>query len=262
MRVRYIAMVALIVVVSACSGVVDIGPAATVSDTLEFTESVDLLFVNNPAGKVDIEGSDTNGITVERTIRYTNDQPETTAEVRDGTLTLDIDCGARRRCEVDYEIRIPSDVALEINLASAAVSASGISGGVRIAAASGSVRLTDINGDVDISSASGSIRLTDVNGDLDLNTASGSIDGSGLVAADVAAHSASGTVDLAFDAEVTDLVIETASGSVAVSVPGGPYRVETGTSSGDVDVSIATDPGEDQTIEINTASGDITIGGA
>lgn len=259
MRIRHITLAALAVLVGACNGIVDIGPSATASDSLSFTEEVTTLRIDNPAGQVQIEGSDTDEITVERTISYTGDEPDTTAAVDADTLTLDIDCRNRRRCAVDYSIQMPTNVALDLNLASASVSATGIAGNVVIEAASGSVSLTDVSGGLLISCASGSIRLTDINGDLDLNTASGSIDGTGLVASAVQAHSASGSIDLAFDAGIADLVIDTASGSVTVSVPGGPYRVETDTSSGDIDVNIATDPAEDNTIEINTASGDITI---
>lgn len=259
MRTGYIAVTALVVLIAGCDGGIDLGPATTVSDSFEFTESIDTLRIDNPAGEIEIEGSDTDKTTIERTIRHTGDQPNATAEVSGETLKLDIDCGTRRRCEVDYMIQIPTAVALELNLASASVSASGLAGAVSIDTASGSVGLTNISGDININCASGSVRLTDIDGNLDINTASGSIDGSGLVSDDVRADSASGSVDLEFDAEISDLVIDTASGSVAVRVPGGPYRVETDSSSGDIDVNIATDPSAAGSIRVETASGRVTI---
>ena len=82
---------------------------------------------------------------LDRTIRYTgDDQPDTTAEVNGGTLTLDIDCGLRRRCEVDYVIKLPSSIDLDANLASAGIDVQTIIGEVQIDTASGSVRLTCI----------------------------------------------------------------------------------------------------------------------
>jgi hypothetical protein len=263
MKLGRLACLAFALVASACNGVIDAGPTETVSDTLEFTDSIDTLRINNPAGEVDIEGTNGDTATVDRTIRYTgDDRPDTTAEVSGGTLTLDIDCGLRGRCEVDYVIKLPSRVDLDANLASAGIDVQTIIGEVHIDTASGSVRLTDVTGDVDVNGASGSIRLSGVDGDLNLNCASGSVDGSGLSADVVEVDVASGSVELAFEDGVDRMVINAASGSVTVEVPGGPYRVETDSSSGDVDVNIATDPGADRSISVDTASGDITINSA
>jgi DUF4097 and DUF4098 domain-containing protein YvlB len=263
MKPGLLALVAFVVLAAGCNGVIDAGPTETVSDSFEFTDTIDTLRIDNPAGDVDIEGISGDTATVDRTIRYTgDDQPDTTAEVNGGTLTLDIDCGLRRRCEVDYVIKLPSSIDLDANLASAGMDVQTIIGEVQIGTASGSVRLTDVTGDVDVNGASGSIRLSDVDGDLNLNCASGSIDGTGLSADDVEVDVASGSVELAFEDGVDRMVINSASGSVTVEVPGGPYRVDTDSSSGDVDVNIATDPGADRSISVDTASGDITINSA
>lgn len=260
MKLGRLAIVTFTLLTAACNGVIDAGPTETVSKTFEFADSIDTLRIDNPAGDVDVEGTDGREATVERTIRYTgNDPPETTAEVTGGTLRLDIDCGLRTRCEVDYVIKLPSKVELEASLASAGIKVKTVIGDVRINTASGSVRLTDITGDVEVNGASGSIRLNGVNGDLNLNCASGSIDGTGLAAGVVEVDVASGNVGLAFVDSVDRVEINSASGSVTVDVPGGPYRVETDSSSGDVDINIATDPGADGSISIDTASGDITI---
>ena len=260
MKPGRLALLAVTLLTSACNGVIDAGPTRSVSETLEFTDAIDTLRIDNPAGDVDIEGTDGDTATVDRTIRYTgDDQPATTAAVRGGTLTLDIDCGLRRRCQVDYVIRLPSRVDLDANLASAGIEVQTITGDVQIDTASGSVRLTDVTGDVGVNGASGSIRLSGVDGDLNLNCASGSIDGTGLSADVVEVDVASGSVELAFDDGIDRMVIDSASGRVTVEVPGGPYRVDTDSSSGDINVNVATDPGADRSISIDTASGDITI---
>ena len=263
MKPGRLALLAFALLASACTGVIDAGPTETVSDTLEFTDVIDTLRIDNPAGDVDIEGTNGSTATVERTIRYTgDDQPDTTADVNGGTLTLDIDCRLRRRCEVDYVIKLPSRFDLDANLASAGIDVQTITGDVQIDTASGSVRLTDVTGDVDVNGASGSIRLSGVAGDINLNCASGSIDGTGLSAEVVEVDVASGSVELAFDDGVDRMVINSASGRVTVEVPGGPYRVDTFSSSGDIDVNVATDPGADRSISVDTASGDITIDSA
>ena len=260
MNMGRLAIVVFVLLAAACNGVIDVGPTETVSDTFEFVDPIDTLRIDNPAGEVDISGTDGDTATVDRTIRYTgDDRPDTTAEVSGGTLRLDIDCDLRSRCEVDYVIKLPSSVDLDANLASARIDVQTISGEVRINTASGSVRLTEIIGDVNVNGASGSIRLSGVDGDLDLNCASGSIDGTGLSAEVVEVDVASGSVELAFDNSVNLMVINSASGSITVDVPGEPYRVETDSSSGDVDINIATDPGSDRSITVETASGDITI---
>lgn len=263
MKPSLLALVAFVVLVAGCNGVIDAGPTETVADSFEFTDAIDTLRIDNPAGDVDIAGTDGDTATVDRTIRYSgDDRPDTTAEVNGGTLTLDIDCGLRRRCEVDYVINLPSRVDLDANLASAQIDVQNIVGEVRIDTASGSVRLTDITGNVGVNGASGSIRLSGVDGDLNLNCASGSVDGTGLSADDVEVDVASGSVELAFEDGVDRMVINSASGRVTIEVPDGPYRVDTDSSSGDIDINIATDPGADRSISVDTASGDITINSA
>lgn len=217
-------------------------PTTRESDSLVFDEPVDRINIDSAAGDIEIVRSETGGVTVERTFRYSGDhRPDTTQSLSGGTLTLRANCSGRVRCAVDYVVGAPADVALDLD------------------SASGDVSITDVVGAIEVNSASGNVRLAKVGGKIALHTASGSVRGSELLCSQLEVDSASGSIELALATEAEQVEIDSASGNVTLRVPGGPYRVDTDSASGAVTIDIATDPSATGRITVHTASGSIRL---
>lgn len=157
----------------------------------------------------------------------------------------------RHSPDVLITARIPAGSTLEAKLKSADLTAEGELGAAKIDSASGEITMGDLSGDVRISSASGDVRLGTVGGVVSLSTASGDakVD---TACGDCHVQTASGDVQI--DAVEGEFTARTASGDVVVRESGMSANVKT--ASGDVQLSqVASGK-----VDINTASGDITVG--
>jgi putative adhesin len=134
---------------------------------------------------------------------------------------------------------------LSVQSGSGDVHADRVGGTLRAEAASGDVRIGLVQGEAHVGTASGDIRIDDVAGTVRAKTASG----------DVRIGSARGSL----------VRVDTASGDVEVGVPTGTsvwldLTTLSGTTRSDLDVSATRPEGGTQlTVQVNTASGDITL---
>lgn len=117
---------------------------------------------------------------------------------------------------------------------------------------SGDIKGKAAIGDVNVSTVSGNISFDLVDGNCQIKTASGDIQ-IGKMAGKICQNSASG--DVAIGALEGEGAFHTASGDIAVNVTVAGEKLDFGTASGDVEVTLPADTSVQMTL--NTASGDI-----
>jgi DUF4097 and DUF4098 domain-containing protein YvlB len=147
------------------------------------------------------------------------------------------------------------DATLDVDVASAPVTAVNTSGALSIDAGSGRVNITTHRGELSIDVGSGAITVDDVEtGTLNLDTGSGSVTGTRIVADDLRVDTGSGNIDLGA-AAVRSGRIDTGSGRVRLAVTSiDDLDIDSG--SGQVTLSVAGDL--DARLSITTGSGGIS----
>lgn len=220
----------------------------------------------------------------------TNGEPQ--HRLRGTTLELTDRCGWN--CSVDYEVVLPTPVGVEGTLGSGGLTVagmasvdmevhsggaevSGVDGSVRVRSGSGDLAVSDVDGSVDVETGSGGVDVRDVSGrsvrahagsgdvellgvrgELDVESGSGSLSGRDLRADGVRAVTGSGEVSLALR-ETGDVEARTSSGDVDLTVPGGAYRVDSETGSGEEVVRVTQDPNAPRALTLSTGSGEVSV---
>ncbi|QYC42373.1 hypothetical protein Nocox_23850 [Nonomuraea coxensis DSM 45129] len=206
------------------------GPAAQATSSYEVPGDVTGLRVEVDSGTVELVGADRRGVRVTERLTWRKHKPETSHEVRGGTLDLVHGCPATfglgaigGECEVSYRVEVPKGVRAEVGSDSGDLTLSGLSGEVRVSSDSGTIRAE------------------------------------GLAGGRVTATSDSGDVTLAFTAQPDQVTTENDSGRTVVRVPAGPYRVEAETDSGDKRITAAADASARRSIKVSSDSGDLEV---
>jgi DUF4097 and DUF4098 domain-containing protein YvlB len=163
-------------------------------------------------------------------------------------------------CRASIVVHVPPGTRVDVRSGSGDLTASGISGPMRMETGSGDVTATGLTGDADLRTSSGDVNVRGLGAAVTLRSASGDINAEELAAATVEAVTSSGDVELDFRLAPRDVDAATASGDVAVSLPRGQtYRVAADTGSGDRNV-IGNDPASTRVVRARTSSGDVTVG--
>lgn len=130
---------------------------------------------------------------------------------------------------------------VSVDTGSGNVVVSRVSGELLVDTGSGNVTLREITGTaVGVDTGSGRVEATGVRADyLGVDTGSGRVDLEDVEAPEVAVDTGSGRVDLAFRVAPENLVVDTGSGAVTVTLPGGlDATVEADSGSGGVQVDL------------------------
>lgn len=174
---------------------------------------------------------------------------------------------------VDFALRVPEGVSVDVENAVGEVTATDVAGDVRLDTGSGTVAARGITGTLEADTGSGSVEVEDVIGDVTADTGSGSVT---VINArgDVVADTGSGSITLR-DIEGRDIDADTGSGDITIERASGSIHADTG--SGDIigrdivsgasisadtgsgDVSLAGDLSGARQIEIDTSSGDVDL---
>jgi hypothetical protein len=192
--------------------------------------------------------------TVRETVHYNWRSKPSGAFYRvEGDQLVLADCG--RNCTVDFEVVVPAGVPVNGKLDSGDLDVAGVSS-VDVQSDSGRARVEDVSGAVKLRLESGSIDLRDV-GEVKVHSGSGSISGAD-VRGPVDATSSSGSVDFSL-AQANDVKVSADSGSVELTVPGGPYRVQGNSDSGHREIDVPTDGSAQHLLDLTTDSGSVTV---
>jgi hypothetical protein len=238
---RRVVIGAALVVAGACAvGGCSLLPAQSVSDTTTLDQSVTSVKLDGGSGSVEVNGqAGATKVTVERTIRYRDQQPNRdTYRVAGGVLTLTGDCGDN--CNVDYVVTVPAGLT--------------VAGGTD----AGHIALHNV-GAVDVKTSSGSVQLVGVTGTVKAETSNGAIEGSGLRGGAVQATTSNGEIDLTL-ADANNVTARTSNGRIRLTVPSsGTYRVSGNSSNGHRKIGVDDDASGRYALDLNTDNGSIEV---
>lgn len=208
------------------------------------------------------ELSDLPVVTVDSTVKGSIHAPVLRA-VKDGaTVRINGNCPyiSFGPCDARIVIRVPADTEVDVRSGSGDVTATGLSGTVKLETGSGDVNATGLSGEAELHTSSGDVNVRGLRGTTDLRSGSGDINAEDMAARSLIADTASGDVELDFSRAPELVDASTASGDVDVTVPDGTYRVEDDPGSGKTHRNVKSDPAGTRVIRAQTSSGDITLG--
>jgi hypothetical protein len=219
-------------------------PGPATEETLAFDLQAPRLSVQVDSGAITLHRGDGDRVEVRRTVRSRGVQPHLEEESAPEGVRLAAECpwafGAS--CTVDYDVRVPDGVALELRTSSGDVSVGGLATRA-----------------VDVRVSSGAVHLADLGGPVVVEASSGDVVGQRLDAPSFVATSSSGEVDLDFATAPGEVEIVASSGDVAVALPAGPYRVEAEAGSGDERISVPVDAAAAGVVRVEVSSGDVDV---
>lgn len=164
------------------------------------------------------------------------------------------------RAHLDYQIKVPRRVNLEIATVRGHIEIVGIHGDISAETQSDHVKIKDVNGHITTASTSGDIELDQIVGNADAQTVSGDITARvapGAEVKDMTFQSVSGDIVLQFDGEFNaDLSVSTTTGDLDVQ---GDVQVIHQERPGHKTIQGQIGRGGERTIHIRTVSGDIKL---
>ena len=215
----------------AWAGAAGAGPGVPLHEdtvTKSFPGPIHAVVVHGDEGAVSVVAGKATGLRAHEAWNF--DQPTISATLRQGVLTIDTDCKERHQvagtvyadgfneCTVDLTVTVPATTDVSVKADYGTVSASGVSGALKLRASSGSVLLADVrHGTVDASTGYGDVRAERVTAaSVRLRSDGGSVTARAVRAADFAAHSGYGTVT-AEAVRATTAEVTSDSGEVTLS---------------------------------------------
>lgn len=224
--------------------------AATVRQSKETVTTyggVDQLRIDGSAGDIKLIAEDRDDVRVVAHTTWALAEPAHSQQLAGGVLRLSGSCGfwgsfGPEGCSTDFEIHVPRDMPIDAHVSAGDVSATGLTGPVKLGVSSGDVHADQLAGDLRIRSSSGDVTVTGYGGrDVDAGTSSGDVEVRARLAPD-------------------RLKAVTSSGDVTVAVSGSErYRVQADTGSGDQEVQVDQSLDAPRTIDARTSSGDIRV---
>lgn len=171
---------------------------------------------------------------------------EANVEVDDETLVISHECPTLLSfgCRASFDVTLPSGVE--------------VSGST----SNGPISLTALDGPVRVTTSNGPITLEAVSSDTSLRTSNGPITGTDITTPRIDATTSNGRITLEFAQAPASVEATSSNGTIEVWVPedAPPYAMSTSTSNGNVETDIRTDPQAEDSIEIRTSNGNITVG--
>lgn len=226
-------------------------PPETEQSTVTTEGVPETLIVQGSSAEVELIGTAAEAVTAELNLRGRgNQQPVVDTDWQGSDLLVDFHCRYTGiplwfspGCGLDYAAQLPHASNAEVRLSSGSITAEGLTG------------------DADLKTTSGAIEVRDVAGDLRTSASSGSTVATGLTSETATAQTTAGGISLEFVEQPARIEVEATSGNIELSVPRGEaYRVITDSSSGRIDIDVATDPEAESIIDLRTTSGSITVG--
>ncbi len=204
------------------------------------------LAVDASTGSITITAADTATVEVRARISDGLRKTSESRRVVGDTLQLHSACPnfGSDWCHVDWDVRMPTQMAVVIDNDDGHVAVSGTRASVTIRNDNGTVELADVGGPVNVS------------------TDNGGITAERLESATVIASSDNGRVSLAFARAPLSVAVTTVNGGAEVVVPadGTAYVVDAQTDNGSKHVDVPEDSTSPRSITVRTDNGSIDVG--
>lgn len=204
-------------------------PPPTSVATQTVAGPVTSLVLSSDSGRITVTGTDANQVVITRRTFATPARPTEQVTHTGGDLKIvsphcAADAWPAAPCRIDYEVKVPRGLPVQI---------SGASGDLTLVGLSATQAATSVSGNVTITNAGGPVNAVSNSGDVQVTAA----------------------------AVLPALAATSTSGSVTAKVPNGAYRVEASTGSGDSSVTVANTPTAHALIHLVTVSGDVELDG-
>jgi len=184
--------------------------------------SVRTLKVNNRVGTVNVTaGSGSSRVQV---TEQPTGGPSSSHQVSGSTGTLTASCSGPSDCHMNYQVKMPSDVALNVT------------------------------------GAVGKVTLQGGPSKADISTDAGQVTGSGLIRGSYTVSTKAGQVSLKFAAAPSLVKVSTTAGAIGVTVPGSSsYRVKASSDIGSTDVNVPSKAQASNNIDLHATFGHISL---
>lgn len=179
---------------------------------------------------------------VEAEAQWLAEKPKVEFRVEGTTLFVETDClDEDPQCRVDITLSAPVTAALEVRGEETTISASGLDGAMTFTTAVGDITLADMAGKLTLTASEGQIR------------------GDDLDSGDVTSVVEEGDTVLEFTGGAANLNVTATTGNVRLVVPPTSYRIDAGTSDGEVDLGVVASSTAKGQIKVRVRHGDISI---
>jgi Putative adhesin len=180
------------------------------------------LKVNNRVGTIRVTAS--SGSSRVQVTEQPGNGPTASHKVSGSTGTLSASCSGPTDCHMDYQVKMPSNVAL------------------------------------DVTGAVGKVALQGGPTKADISTDAGQVTGSGLARGSYTVNTKAGTVNLKFASAPSLVKVGTTAGAIDVTVPGSSsYRVKADSDVGTSDVSVHNNAQAANKIDLHATFGHISL---
>jgi hypothetical protein len=220
------------------------------------------LVVSSSGGSIRVTVADVEDIRVVSKLRYGLSEPKLRQDSGPDGVHLAASCRwFASFCSVNYEITIPTGMAVSAESSGGSINVRGVSGAVDAGSSGGSVTVTDTTGSVRAHSSGGSVTVRGATGTIDLESSGGGVLGTGLRGGEARVESSGGSVRLVFDVPPDLVQASSSGGRVEVRLPrvDGGYRVDASSSGGDQEVEVPTDPASTRQITVHSSGGSARV---
>lgn len=184
--------------------------------------SVQTLKVNNRVGTVRVTAS--SGSSQVRVTEEPTGGPTASHKVSGSTGTLTASCSGVSDCHMNYQVKMPSDVALDVN------------------------------------GAVGKVTLQGGPSKTNISTDAGQVIGTSLARGAYTVTTKAGQVSLKFASAPSQVKVSTTAGAIGVTVPGSAsYRVKASSDVGSTDVSVRNNAQAGNRIDLHATFGHISL---
>lgn len=214
-----------------------------VTRSYSFDQVVTNLDIHVEAANVYVSGDDSGRIYVDVDLTHRGGRPHHRAYVENGVLNVDVSCDGD--C---WDLGGRVDLLVPANI------------DAWVESGAGDLHLGGLHGVIDAETGAGDLEVRGCGGDLRLSTGAGDIRAERLEVDDIVADSGSGDVLLTLDQEPWFVGVETGAGDVDVELPSGEYDLEISVGVGDIHIDNIDDSSwASRQIEVDVGVGDVTI---
>jgi Putative adhesin len=219
------------------------GPAQVKEQDQTYQHSVSRIEFAVQSGKVRLSPGSDGTVVVHRTLKYDQAAPTVSETWSGSTLRVSATCPDSGECSVDFTVKVPASVEVQMN------------------DGTGDISLQDLTGSVDVTLGTGNVDLAALTGRVRVDSRTGTIDGTALQSTDVQLTGNTGDVSADFAKAPDTVRAVTTTGRVHVAVPqdAAGYRVQADATTGKVTVSVPQETSSRYSIVAKATTGDVSV---
>jgi hypothetical protein len=207
-------------------------------------------------GLIQVQAAPVTHVQITETIIWSASPPAVVQSVSDGRLSLADPACANGNCSVSFLVKVPSGVT--VTAAGGPLAISGTSG-ANLDSEGAPVSAINIHGPLIVSTHGGPLQINGLTGSLRADTGGGPLVADRVTAATAVVTTGRGPAQMAFSAAPTSVTVSTGGGLAELSVPGGPYALNTNSDGSAQTIGIATSSAAHRSINITTGGGPLII---